>query len=327
MSSTEVQSTTDLPSGDPVPSGVVPVSQPKPFPIKALLLATPSNIDAFLAHLQRCLSTPSGIDTVLLFLCYGSRLSSSLLETLTLPSIRRSASQLLALASSLPPSTTILFTSGAFPSPSAALLLLLAKKLKAFSALLSEGRTFLRLWGLLGMYFWGKGLFLRLRAARSASSGGDPDAAKVDKVETSLALTQLAACVIFQGLENGAFLAQKGVLDWQPASIGKAYQWSARFWGAFVGLKLGELFWESHKRGRRTVDEKLAGGKTVSVMEREESEWKGEWRKLVGKNMAWFPLTVHWSLDQGLLNETTVGAVACIPGIIAIRDLWQKTAI
>lgn len=343
MSSTEVQATTDLPSGDPVPSSAPPPSSqpPKPFPLRALLEAAPSNADAFLAHLQRCLSTPSGIDTVLLFLCYSSRLSSAALELLTRPAVRRGAERLLALASSLPPSATLLFNSKAFPSPGAALLLELSRRLKTFSALLSETRTFLRLWGLLGMYFWGRGLVLRLREARAAakaslSSTGDEKnvsevsmakaaAAKVDKLEVSLAASQLVACVVFQALENGAYLAQKNVLAWQPATIGKAYRWSARFWGAFVGLKLTELFLDRYRRAQVPKRQRM-GDKTVAVFEREEAEWSLEWRKLVGRNMAWFPLTLHWSLEQGLFGELTIGALASIPGCIQMRDLWRRTS-
>ncbi|ETS83034.1 hypothetical protein PFICI_04910 [Pestalotiopsis fici W106-1] len=335
MSSTEVQATTDLPSGDPVPSSSAPSpsTPPKPLPLRALLEAAPSNVDAFLAHLQRCLSTPSGIDTVLLFLCYSSRLSSAALELLTRPALKRGADRLLAIASALPPSTTILFTStkALFPSPGAAILLELSQRLKTFSALLSETRTFLRLWGLLGMYFWGRGLVLRLREARKAaasSATGDEKAsaaAKIDKLEVSLAASQLVACVIFQALENGGYLAQKSVLKWQPATIGKAYRWSARFWGAFVGLKLAELFLDRYRRASVPKRQRM-GDKTVAVFEREEAEWSTEWRKLVGRNMAWFPLTLHWSLEQGLFNELTIGALASIPGVIQMRDLWRRTS-
>lgn len=326
MTSKDVQSTTDLPSGDPVPAAPGPSSSPKPFPLKALLAAAPSNIDAFLAHLQRCLSTPSGIDAVLLFLCYSTRLSSAALEVLTGPVIQRSAKQLLALASSLPPRTTLVFSSRAFPSPSVAILLSLSRRLKAFSALLSETRTFLRLWGLLGMYFWGRGLVLRLREARlAAKNNGEKVGAKINKLETSIAFTQLISCVIFQGLENGAYLAQKNVLEWQPANIVRAYRWSARFWGVFVGLKLTELFMDRYKRSQVPKRQRM-GDKTVAVFESEEREWSEEWTKLVGRNMAWFPLTLHWSLEQGLFSELSIGAIASVPGVIQIRDLWRRTA-
>ncbi|KAK8034788.1 peroxin 11C [Apiospora rasikravindrae] len=308
-----VEATSDLPSGEPVPSvSSGPAPEPRPMPIKAVLAATPSNIDAFLAHLQRCLSTPSGIDTTALFLCYSSRLSAAVLESLTGPAVQRSASQLIALASALPPYTSLLFTANPLRSfsPSAALLLNIAKRLRAFGGMLSEARTFLRLWGAVE------------HAKDEKAAGGN---AKLDKLEVSFSVTQLVACIIFQSLENGAYLAQKGVLSWQPANIGKAMRVSARFWGCFVGLKIGELFYSAYRRSQRTPAERL-GDRTVAVMEQEESAWTDEWRKTVVRQLAWFPLTVHWSLEQGLFSDMTVGAIASIPGVVQMRDLWAKTA-
>ncbi|KAI1161026.1 hypothetical protein F5B18DRAFT_654094 [Nemania serpens] len=320
MSSTELPPTTDLPTGDPVPSSAAPVPAPtpRPFPLRELLAATPSNADAFLAHLQRCLSTPAGIDTVLLFVCYSSRLSSAVLTSLVQPALRRGASRLVALASALPPSATLLFTAGDLPSSGVALVLALAKRLKALSVLTSEARTIMRLWGLLGMYFWARRLVLKRRQQSTQSGDG--------KFETSLAWSQLAACVVFQTLENGAYLSSRGVLGWAPATQAKAARWSARFWGSFVGLELVRLFYESSRRARRTRAEKFAGGKTVAVVEREEGEWVDAWRKTVVRNLAWAPLTLHWSLEQGLVSELGIGALASIPSVVQIRDLWRSTA-
>ncbi|KAI1421419.1 hypothetical protein F5Y12DRAFT_707793 [Xylaria sp. FL1777] len=334
MSSTEITSTTDLPTGDPVPSSTAPVPAPKaaPFPLRSLLAATPSNVDAFLAHLQRCLSTPTGIDTVLQIVCYSSRLTAAVLTTLVQPALQRSASRLIALAGALPPSATLIFDAKALPSSSVALVLDLAKRLKALSGLTSEARTILRLWGLLSMYFWARRLVLNWRQKKQNSSAADNNnnsnasGSGSTAFETSMAWSQLATCIAFQSLENGAYLASKGVLNWAPATQGKAARWSARFWGSFVGLELVRLFYESSRRGRRTRAEKFAGGKTVAVVEREEREWTETWRKTVVRNLAWAPLTVHWGLEQGLVSELTVGALASVPSVLQIRDLWRKTA-
>ncbi|KAI1115007.1 hypothetical protein F5Y14DRAFT_142401 [Nemania sp. NC0429] len=322
-SSSSAEPTTGLPSGDPVPSSAAPVPAPsaRPFPLRELLAAAPSNADAFLAHLQRCLATPAGIDTVLLFVCYSSRLTSALLTSLVQPALERSASRLVALATALPPSATLLFTARDLPSSGVALVLALAKRLKALSVLTSEARTISRLWGLLGMYFWARRLVLKRRQSQQQPGGGDED-----RFQTTLAWSQLAACVVFQALENGAYLASRGVLEWAPATQGKAARWSARFWGSFVGLELVRLFYESSRRGRRSSADKFAGGKTVAVVEREEREWRDGWRKTVVRNLAWAPLTVHWSLEQGLVSELGVGLLASVPAVVQIRDLWRNTA-
>ncbi|KAI0389997.1 hypothetical protein F5Y17DRAFT_446699 [Xylariaceae sp. FL0594] len=320
--STEANAIADLPTGDPVPSSApAPVPKPKPFPLRELLTAAPSNIDAFLAHLQRCLATPSGIDTVLLFVCYSSRLSSAVLTTLVQPALQRSAERLIALAEALPPSTTLIFSAKALPSSSVALVLELAKRLKALSGLTSEARTIMRLWGLLGMYFWARRLVLNLRERKARAEGKTES-----RLDTTIAWSQLATCVVFQALENVAYLSSKGVMGLSPAAQAKAARWSARFWGSFVSIELIRLFYDSAKRGRRTQSEKFAGGKTVAVVEREEREWKDTWRKSVVRNLAWAPLTLHWSLEQGLVSEMAVGAIASIPGVIQMRDLWRATA-
>ncbi|KAI1384640.1 uncharacterized protein F4822DRAFT_415767 [Hypoxylon trugodes] len=328
MSSTEavVPSTADLPSGDPIPSAsAAPPSKPRPFPIRDVIAAAPSNIDAFLAHVQRCLQTPSGIDTTLLFLCYASRLSAGILESVSRPAIKRSAQQLLALAASLPPSATLVFTSKTFPSHGVTVILELAKRLRAFSAMLSEVRTFMRLWGLLNMYFWLRRLVLERRARKAAQKEG-VEVKKTDAVETTISWFQLSTCIVFQALENGAYLSSKGVLGWSPTTQRRASLWSARFWAAFVGVEVGRLFYESHKRGSRTRAEKFGDGKTAAEVEAEETEWASTWRRTVTRNLAWAPLTLHWSTEGGLLDDLAVGALACVPGVLGIRDLWRRTA-
>ncbi|KAI1094658.1 hypothetical protein F5B19DRAFT_444191 [Rostrohypoxylon terebratum] len=324
MSATEL-ATADLPSGEPIPSAApAPVPSPKPFPIRDLLAAAPSNADAFLAHLQRCLQTPSGIDTTLLLVCYASRLSASVLEALTRPAIRRSANQLLAIAASLPPSATLVFSAKMLPGGGVAAILELAKRLRALSALLSDARTFLRLWGLLNMYFWARRLILSRGKPPAEKEGGGGQ--REDRVERAVSWIQMSTCVVFQALENAAYLSSKGVLGWSPAAQRRASLWSARFWAAFVGVEVGRLFYESHRRGLRTREEKFAGGKTAAQVQRDEIEWGDAWKKSVARNLAWAPLTVHWSLEQGLLGEMAIGALASIPGIIQMRDLWRRTA-
>ncbi|KAI0406590.1 hypothetical protein F4802DRAFT_613158 [Xylaria palmicola] len=332
-SSTELTATSDLPTGEPVPSSAPPAPAPKgkPLPLRELLAAAPSNVDAFLAHLQRCLATPTGIDTVLLFVCYASRLAATGLTTLAQPALERSAGRLVALASALPPSATLLFDARALPSSGVALVLALARRLRALSGLTSEARTIMRLWGLLGMYFWARRLVLKRRQQKQEGEAGATTTATTSsgegRLDTTIAWSQLAACVVFQALENGAYLSSKGVLGWAPATQVRAGRWSARFWGSFVALELVRLLRESARRGRRTRDERLGGGtKTVAVAEREEREWAAGWRKALVRNLAWAPLTVHWSLAQGLVPDAAVGALACIPGAIQMRDLWRNTA-
>lgn len=259
-----------LPSGAPIPA---PPSKPVPLGVGALLAALPSRTDALLTRLHKCLATPAGIDTVMLFLCYTSRLSASALTGLS----ASPAGKWLALLLSGRSAST------------------LATRLRALSTLLSEARTILRLWALLGMYTWGKGLVSKTFFGSSSAEK------KESKTTTVIEWARLLCCVGLQGLENGAYLSSKGVMGWTPAQQGLAYKWSARFWAAYIGIELGRL---------------LAGS---------TGDETAEWRKKVARNAAWMPLTLHWSSDVGFVNEPLIGALASVPGIIQMRDLWAST--
>jgi hypothetical protein len=315
----------DLPSGEPIPSSKPPSKTPKrqPLPLGALLAAMPSNIDSFLTRLNQCLSTPSGIDTVMLFVCYASKLSASVLTSLSQSALQRSAREWITLIASLPRGTTVVFSS---PAPTGAakttvpaaatLALTLAKRLSSLSSLLSEARTILRLWALLGMYFWARGLLKRTFSSAPPTKEGDsekkPATPQPTKLETLLEYTRLALCITFQGLENGAYLSSKGILGWTPHQQGRAGKWSARFWAAYVGIELGRLAAERFGPA--------AKGKFDTARER------GEWTKKTARQLAWAPLTLHWGSEKGLLGDGAVGALACIPGVIQMRDLWASTA-
>ncbi|GAB1320361.1 hypothetical protein MFIFM68171_10571 [Madurella fahalii] len=324
----------DLPSGEPIPSSTPPSSTPKrkPLPLGALLAAIPSNADSFLTRLDKCLSTPSGIDTVMLFLCYSSKLSAAVLSSLSQSALRRSAREWIALVAALPRGTTLVFSApvtspaaaaaaGKTTLPSAAALaLLLSKRLSSLSSLLSEARMIMRLWALLGMYFWARGLlrrtFLRQPPPPPSTSTSEKDALAAPSstrptlAETAIEFTRLALCVTFQSLENAAYLSQRGILSLTPAQQGKAYRWSARLWAGYVGIELG----------------RLAAERFGPAAAAQSASQRAEWTKKTVRQLAWAPLTLHWGSEKGLVSDMTVGLLASIPGVIQMRDLWASTA-
>ena len=323
--STDTAAAASLPSGSPVPVGTgvpAPKASPLPaIPVGAVLAALPSNIDAFIAHLNKCFSTPSGIDTVLLFVTYASRLSAAGLTALSASALRRSARDWLALVSSLPPRTTILFTASdnaKLPrtgSAAAAAALVLAQRLRSLATLLAEVRTALRLWGLLSMYLWGRRLVLKALAARRAraTAGEKPSSSQETLADTAVAWGQFLSIAAYQVLENGAYLSSKGVLGWSKPAQGRAAKWSVRFWALFVGLELGRLAADGLRDGTGGRIQKTAAEKQV-------------WQKAVVRNLAWAPLTVHWSVDKGFIGDNVIALLGSIPGTIQMWDLWKETA-
>ncbi|TDZ37056.1 hypothetical protein C8035_v008192 [Colletotrichum spinosum] len=302
----------DLPSGEPIKSVPPP---PAPRPKSKSTALSPTSIDAFVAHVSRCFSTPSGIDTVLCFLCYTSRFSASAVESLTATALRRSARRLVALAFSLPPDATLSLSAKPSRSPSAALALRSAGHLRALATLLSEARTIMRLWALLPMYLWLRRL-MTTKPAPESSSQTQSDAV----VDRAISWFQVTACILLQSLESASYLASKGVLPLTPRQSGLAARWSVRFWSCYVGSELGRLLVEKLRRRRQ-----LREG-AIEMRSGEYREWQDVWTRTLARQAAWFPLTVHWSMDKGFVPEMGIGFLGSIPGIVQMRQLWKETA-
>ncbi|KAH9243987.1 hypothetical protein K456DRAFT_1820416 [Colletotrichum gloeosporioides 23] len=317
----------DLPSGDPIVPPPAPAAasskqpQPRPpqLPLRVLLALSPSNVDAFVAHLTRCFATPSGIDAVLCFLCYTSRFSASALESLYTSSLRRSARRLVSLAFSLPKDATILLSTAPPSSPAASLAQQTAGHLRALATLTSEARTITRLWALLPMYLWLRRLMKTSFTAKTADEKAKDEAsgAALDRL---ISWFQVTVCILLQSLESASYLASKGVLPMSPARQGFAARWSVRFWSCYVGSELGRLAVE-YLRRRKALRE----GK-VDVASAEYQDELGVWSRTLARQAAWFPLTVHWSMDKGFVPEMGIGLLGSIPGIVQMRQLWKETA-
>lgn len=168
----------------------------------------------------------------------------------------------------------------------------------------------MRLWGLLGIYNWGK-------SAWSDDEGGDG-------VEKKIVKAQVLVNAAFQILENGAYLSSKGVMGWSVDKQNKAWLWSSRFWAAHVGLEFLRLGRVYSKRERGTEEEKRMDGPKGDVWtDRGEKEWFEGWRRQVLVNAAWAPLTLHWSREGGLISDFWVGVFGSVAGVVGTRKAWK----
>ncbi|KAF4504410.1 hypothetical protein G6O67_007861 [Ophiocordyceps sinensis] len=281
--------------------------------VVAVVAAAPSRADAFLAHVHRCLQTRAGADAVLLFLCYASRLTGSLLETLSRPILRLSARRLVAAAFKLPPATTVVLSATAPRPPLAALALRLGGRFKALSAVISETRTVGRLWGLLGLYFTAKRLVLKSCASCRQRPGEKPHDDAEGLFDTLVVYAQLISLVVFQAAENLAYLSSKKILPFAPATQGRLSMVSVRSWSLYIGMELGRLLVDRSRRASGG-----AGTKDVA--------WASDWTKSFTRNLAWAPLTMHWGTPNGLLPDVVVSLLAAYPATGSMLDLWRQTA-
>lgn len=75
-------------------------------------------------------------------------------------------------------------------------------------------------------------------------------------------------------------------------------------------------------RKREEGDGEEKEGKVRREREREVEGW---WRE-VYVNVAYAPLTVHWSLERGCVSEAWVGFLGMVAGVVGLRGLWEETA-
>ena len=52
----------------------------------------------------------------------------------------------------------------------------------------------------------------------------------------------------------------------------------------------------------------------------------GKWYREVGVNMAYAPMTVHYSLEDGILGEGAIGGLGVVVGALSIGQAWNETA-
>ncbi|OBT66742.1 hypothetical protein VE03_04084 [Pseudogymnoascus sp. 23342-1-I1] len=273
--SVPVTITEPIPITEPSPPASLPLTKPPAPPsLKTLQSWLPlylTKTDRALTHISRIIATPAGTDATLLTIGYSSLFLSSLLAR-------------------LPPS---------FPPTTLSRRLALTARLAALSSLISDIRTFSRLFGLLGMWQWGKSAIM---------------APSSDPVERALVNAQVLVNTIYQILENGAYLSSKGVLGWSGEVQGKAWVWSSRCWAAHTGLEFLRLARERAVRKR-------------AVGEKGEEEVKDlAWKRELWINAGYAPLTIHWSLEGGIISPLTIGLLGSFVGAVKMNRLWEATA-
>ena len=143
-----------------------------------------------------------------------------------------------------------------------------------------------------------------------------------DGLLKGIAWGQITACAIYQYLENGAYLASHNVVSMPAAKISQRYMWSCRFWMAHVALDFARL---ARMRILRRREGKVTGGEgkedTIEAA-KEEAKW---WRQTL-VNAAYAPLTVHWSVQEGVLSEGYVSLLSLVAGVVGLKAAWEESA-
>ena len=322
-------------SGAPSPPpGAAPESPTRPSLIRKLrflllkyITKAASGTDRTIFHLAKLLSTPEGTDALLCTTCYTLTLVHALLSRLLEKRLSSIATEIAEKADGvLFPGETLIAT---LPAPtSTKLIAQTVGSAKAVSDLISDYRIFVRLWSLVGIYTWGRTTYQ------------DPlpeNAGAKEKTLRALTWASITSCVVCQVLEAGAYLSSKGALTsarW-TGEAGKAREnewwiWSARFWAAYVGIEVVRLGVMRYNRspsssapvvnGDGEKEDKIRLEESIRAEKEENWAW---WKDLVS-NLAYAPMTVHWSLEQGLLGDAGIGLCGMVADIGNENDQVPK---
>ncbi|PYH85874.1 hypothetical protein BO82DRAFT_350652 [Aspergillus uvarum CBS 121591] len=307
------------PTSDPT-RGSSPPPQPKPTPHSASsllharrqLLAALRATDTTIERLDKLTTTAAGTERVLAVTGYLSHALHHLLASAPWLALQTRLSLLARLRrqrhltqhspSKVPPPPP---PSPTTPKPKPPLL--------ALSALMSETRYTLRLLGLLPLWTWG-----------AATLRSPPK----DRTIYILTLLQVLVNVIYQILENGSYLAAKGILSrrfidrW--GGIVQWDLWSTRAWFGHIFLQFFVLARERRLRLRREK-QKEGGEEGVGAADADAQEIRA-WRKSLVNNVCWAPLCLHWCFEKGIgFPEQLTGLVSFMAGAWEVWDSWGGT--
>jgi hypothetical protein len=315
------------PDKTPPPPKQLTNTQKLRFLLLKYLTTTARSTDRNLIRLSKLLSSPSGTDVLLCTTSYTLTLVRALLSRLLERRLASIATDIAEKADGiLLPGETLI---ASLPAPtSTKVMAQVVGSSKALAETIADYRIFVRLWGCVGLYTWARGTYC------------DPlpdNASGKEKVLRKLTWAAIVSCVAFQVLENGAYLSSKGALttaSW-TGDVGKAKEnqwwlWSSRFWAVYVGVELVRLGvmkyyreeGEEQVRGDGEKEDKIR--QEERIQEKKLENWL--WWKDLASNMAYAPMTLHWSLEKGLLSDWGVGACGVVAGGALLADAWRKTA-
>jgi hypothetical protein len=323
----------EAPSPQPDPAPKPPTRPSLISKLRFLLLRyiskAASGTDRTLVRLAKILSTPSGTDVLLCTVSYTLTLVHALLSRLLERRLASIATDIAEKADGvLFPGETLIAT---LPAPaSTKLIAQIVGSSKAVADVISDYRVFVRLWSLLDLYTWARATY------------HDPlpeNAGTKEKTLRSLTWAAIASLVVCEILENGAYLSSKGALttaSW-TGDAGKArenqwWTWSARFWATYVGIELVRLgvvrYYRSSSSSAAAVNGDGEKEDKIRLEEkaRAEREENWVWWKDLVSNLAYAPMTLHWSLEQGLLSDAGVGLCGMVAGGSSLVDAWRRTA-
>ncbi|KAJ3294496.1 hypothetical protein HK104_003534 [Borealophlyctis nickersoniae] len=142
-----------------------------------------------------------------------------------------------------------------------------------------------------------------------------------------LTRAQNAVNLCYYPLEHAYWLGLHSVIPMSDKTRDRIGIWSCRFWAAYVVLYFAQLFEENRliNKRERALGKKVAD-EGVLVAERRALAEERKGLLINGIiNTAYFPLTVHWSLENSSFPDVGVGICGTIAAVAQLYTAWKST--
>ncbi|KAI4246645.1 MAG: hypothetical protein L6R42_009845 [Xanthoria sp. 1 TBL-2021] len=210
-------------------------------------------------------------------------------------------------------------------------------RLSNLTSLLSETRTTLRLFGLIPIYTWAHSTYHSPNPNPTPSTLSTPSTL----ISRYITTTQILAGIAFQILENLAYLGDKNILPISTKRRSKYWLWCCRAWALHVFLELAKLLllrWrfvnDAPTPAAKPIDaEKSSVEGVVQTTQMQDQrdlaakkEQEATWWRDFKINLAYAPMTLHYSLANGLLNDSTVALCGILASYWGLKGAWIRSA-
>ena len=88
----------------------------------------------------------------------------------------------------------------------------------------------------------------------------------------------------------------------------------------------GEVALADTKEGEKQTDaQKGTDQPKAEETEQQEDKWWRDWKRSVGINLAYAPMTVHYSFGTGFLNDKAIAALGCVVAWLSMGQAWEES--
>lgn len=159
----------------------------------------------------------------------------------------------------------------------------LGSRLRTLYGFTSDIRTFVRVWGSLDYVEW-------------AFSSFKPNVHE-DEIAKWVDYIQLVACILYQALENVAYVGSHGIIAMSPRVEARLWAISCMWWALYVQLDFIKLF-------------------------RRKDKGSKQWLRDFAVNCCYVPLSIHWSTETGFLSDGVVGLLGTFTAFSGAFPRW-----